>query len=452
MKNIRIWAETEKRCEALWLEQLLTICGYQAWKETISIHTTFHCPDARFHYVDVFLLGGNPLDDYWQFAKRNRFQGMVVSGPITKVNLLKNNFNVLGACGILETDDSESLEELMSVLSVLISRNFLERSTLLRMTRLFAEKENFLSRAMYTITEMFCSRRINYLQYENHDILISAVKDVEKWIRSYIVNTELDLTYQELFAITYLKNLINEGYIKARISGGYDVTELFQNANYLLHEEPQADAVLYLKLLILHNSINYLERPEDILKMICEVSAPEYIGKAVGEVIDIYREVPERTSRFDIRTYYKLINERDVENYRTIYRSGLVLEAMGIADSNFYMEADKKYERVILMLESIELVDRTPQEYEYLYKAICGDIRTRILFDKYRGNFTRERKQIYFKRLNKLIADCMNFQLLKFWNKIYGASKKRQDIIKLMSEKMQKVQNLASNLIKTDCI
>lgn len=450
MKNIRIWTETEKRCEAIWLNQLLTLCGYQTWKTIIDEKTYHYACDNRFHYLDILLLGNRSTTDYLWLVNRNKFPKIVVSGPVQKVNLLRNNFNILGASEMLNTDSRGSLEKLMLLVSDFVAKNTIERATLLKLTRYFVQRENDLSGAMYTITEMFCSRRINYLPYDNYGVLIYAIKDVEKWLQNYLENVELDLTYPELFAITYLKNLINEGYIKARRSGGYDTTELFRNANYLLHEEPDADAVLYLKLLILHNSINFSERPEDILEIIQKVSAPEYVGKAAGEVGDIYREEQRRISKYDLTDYYELLDERDAENYRSLYRYGLVLENMGAADMELYLQANEKYTMVIILIININLEDRTPQEFEYLYKAIYGKIKTKIIIDKYTGNFTSGKKEKYKKKINELVKGCEKFRSLGFWNIVYGNTDDYGNMIKLMTEKMEKMKGMANYLLKAE--
>lgn len=450
LKNIRIWVEMEKRCEGTWLCQLLTLCGYQAWKGILGdgIEAPQHTAQNQFSYLDILLLTDrDTTTDYLNFAAINGLDRIIVSGPVGKVGFLRNNFDVLGSCETLDTDIPESLETLMRFVGVLTSKNMTERSTVLTLTHFFTDKGNLLSKAIYTVTEMFCSRRINYSAYDNYPVLIRAVSQIETWLENYIENTELELAYQEMFALTYLQNLINEGYIKARRNGGYDTNKLLNDANYLLNSETDVDAVHYLKLQILHNSVDFLERPEDILEKIAEVSAPEYLDRAAGEVGDIYREEPERVSKSLLSEYYEMINEKDVENYRSLYRMGLVFETTGMSNADYYIKAEKKYKQVINLISTIDPEDRTPQEFEYLCKAVYGNIKTRIEIDKLTDNLTTERRTIYQNQLSQLIRHCQKFETLKFWRKIYGGIGDDDSIIALMSEKMQKVQGLAYSLL-----
>ena len=331
MKDIRIWAENAKRCEAVWLGYLLTLCGCQVWKGQLE-------EDCQ---------GGKEIDNHQQYVNI----------------ILRDNLHAFGTCKALDINHTESLLDLMDDLCKLIAKNPFERSAILRITSLFINHDNLLSRCIYTIEELFCSRRINYTEYQNFDVLIHSVSQVETWLNEFIRKLGKELTYSEMFTILYLQNLINEGYIKARRRGGYDTSLILQNANYLLNHEVETDAVHFLKLQILHNSINFSERPDDILKTIMQQSKPEYMSKALCEVGDIYREKTGKTGDYEVADYYEEADTEDVDSYRGIYRAGLVYEEKGNINFKWYERAEEKYEQVIQLIEKIDLTYRTPQEY-----------------------------------------------------------------------------------------
>lgn len=444
MNNIRIWSEDNKRCEAIWLGYLLTLCGCQVWKGQFDARCcNILKADDRYRYVDILLLDSGNDERHTQYVK-----GIRCLSESKQLSVFVHNHSyVLKPSVPLELDQPKSLEGLMSELSKFIVTNTKERLAVLRLTNLFVKKENALSRCIYTITEMFCSRRINYAEYRSVDVLIQAISEVEEWLHDYIsgISNASTLTYVEMFTIIYLQNLVDEAYIKAKQRGGYDVSRLLRNANYMLSHEVETDAVLFLKLQILHNSVNFVERPDEILRTILNQSPPEYIDKAFCEVGDIYREDRSKVPDMDIVDYYEAINCSDIQNFSGLYRAGLVYQERGKVNFKWYREAREKYKQIISLIGAIDIEYRTPQEFEYFYKAKYGKIKMAVELDKSNGVLTQEKKVSYQNKLEKLISDCINFKQIFFWKKMYGRDYMHINL--LMNEKMEKVQGWAKSLI-----
>ncbi len=448
MNNIRIWSEDNKRCEAIWLGYLLTLCGCQVWKGRLETNCWDGLKaDDQYRYVDILLFGSGNSERYIHFMDRNTKGIMCISGLEQLPAFVRNNPNVWKTSVSLKLGQPESLEGLMNELSRFIVRNTKERLAVLRLTNMFVKKENALSKCIYTITEMFCSRRINYDEYHNVNVLIQAISEVEEWLHDYIngISSVGTLTYVEMFTIVYLQNLVDEAYIKAKQRGGYDVSRLLRNANYMLSHKEEAEATHFLKLQILHNSVNFAERPDDILDVIREQSPSEYSDQAFCEVGDIYREDRSKVSDMDIVGYYEAINCKDVQNFSGLYRAGLVYQERGKNNFKWYKEAKEKYKQIINLIGEVDIEYRTPQEFEYFYKAKYGKIKMSVELDKSNGVLTWEKKVNYQNKLKRLISDCTEFEQLFFWKKMYGRD--YMPAILLMSEKMEKVQGWARSLI-----
>ena len=446
MRDIRIWSEDNKRCEAVWINHLLTLCGCQVWLGRLSEAEQKY--EKTDQYVDILLFTDIKSGFCDIFINQNAGSGIWVCGRAKTgiEDYLRGPF-IWGVCEEIKIERPESLKELIRILSGTIAENQKEKAAILNLADLFTVQNNMLSRCIYTIQEMFCSRRIDYSKYQNVGILFKAITDTEEWLQTYLERLKDKLSYVEMFAIIYLQNLINEGYVKARSTGGYDAMVMLRNANYLLRSEKETAAVWFLKLQILHNCISFIERPDDILNLIKAWSKPEYISRAFCEVGDIYREEKYKSSDLEVVDYYENADDHDIENYRGLYRAGLVYEEKGDLNFTWYQNARKKYEMVKRLISDINIADRTPQEFEYFYKARYGRIKMSIRFDCSNGSMTYEKEESYCKELKDLISECKKFEDVGFLKKLYGEGDTLTTIKNLMNEKMEKVQNWSNDLI-----
>lgn len=417
MKNIRVWVDDDKRCEGVWLAQLLTLCGCQVWTGRLAEKEYSYIKTDK-EYVDILLLGSKNNNNYLNFINQYNSNKLIVCGKREKTSFLSYSPMVWSICSELDINQRESLESLMSLVNVIICEDAEEKSAILRLTHSYTEDKNKLSKAIYVITKLFHSRKIDYSKYNNVNVLIQAVSDTKEWLENYAREIIYPLTYAEMFMIVYLQNLIDEGYIKARKTGGYDTSKMFRDANFLLNNEPEADAANFLKLQILRNSINYREIPEDILSDIEKTSAPEYVGIAYKEVGDIYREESYRNNFACISFYEKSL----LLNYslETMYRIGLEYEHSG--NCNLYFEAIKKYEEIVIKIEQIELADRTPEEFLLYCKAIRGLIV--LTSHLYRDSFIliENKKTSLSDAAKYIIKTSHDYTKLSFLKKMYDGS------------------------------
>lgn len=449
MRNIRIWAEDNKRCEASWLGYLLTLCGCQVWKGQIAGESTGISKNSgRHRYVDI-LLAGDEADELSTHFLEQYTGGIIwYSGEFQSSALICNNPYVRGFSEELQIDRSESIKSLMCGLCEIITENSNERISIMRLADSFVQQSNMLPCCIYTISEMFCSRRIDYSEYDNIGVLFQAISAVEEWLKNFTHGVDGSLTYPEMFTIVYLQNLLDEGYVKARKRGGYDTSLLLRNANYILKYESEASAVQLLKLKILHNCINFSERPDDILQIILEQSEQEYISEALCEMGDIFREDGSKVSDREAVEYYEAVDQRDIGSYRGLYRAGLAYEEKAKISFEWYEKAKEKYEQVVGLIERIKLKDRNPQEFEYLHKAQYGVIKMSVELDKANERLTQEKKDFYQKELELLIEECAEYNQIVFLKKMYDREEVYHNIQLLMDEKMNKVKSWAKDLMR----
>lgn len=146
---------------------------------------------------------------------------------------------------------------------------------------------------------------------------MDAITQVEEWYHKYAPSSYyyMPMSYSETFALTYIQNMIDDAYVKARVTGGFEVRVILGNVNYLLKCDSTSDAALFLKLRILRNCINYPESPDEILSEIVTRSAVEYRGRAYCEMGDISRENPNKVFELTAEKYFeKGIRQNPEEN------------------------------------------------------------------------------------------------------------------------------------------
>lgn len=450
MENIRIWSNKTKRTEAVWLGYLLTLCGYQVWKGKLAEESfPLMCQKGSggVPYVEILLwdmLGAKELDFCNRLAAVKR-EGIVwISGDG------QYWFGAFqwGASAQLKMSDASTLMELMEGLYILMGEKPEERKGVLRLVSAYAAQNNALAGSMYTIHELFCSRRINYNEYQNKQVLREAINQVESWYQEYVVLVYKNLSYGEEFALTYIQNMIDEAYIKAHVPGGFDVRVILRNANYLLKCNPNSTAVLFLKLQILRNCVNYQENPDSLLEKIVSGTEKEYKGRAYCEMGDIVRENSDKVFKFSALEYYEQADDNNPEGYCGLYKLGYQYSEQGSDDPAELSKAQEKYGHVIADLSFIPFQNRTPQEFEYLYKARYGKIKSGIERDKVLGNMTDERKQYYRNELDHMIEEIKDYEKLTFWEEFYINKVMRQKALAFMGEKMQGIEMWASRLME----
>lgn len=445
MENIRIWSKETKRIEAVWLGYLLTLCGWQVWKGRLiedgfpKVRT-----DEEYQYVDILLFDSVDIGLCERLAVMHPSGMFCVSGD----GWQQVRMRWWERCPQLTMSDGLTLLGLMDKLCNFMTRDADEHEGVLRLMSAYVAKGNALVRNMYTIHELFCSRRVNYGAYENKGLLMDAISQVESWYREYAVSVPKKAVFSEEFALTYIQNMIDDAYVKAHVTGGFDVSIIFRNANYLLKRNSGYTAVWLLKLQILRNCINYTEWPDDVLKQFISRSAPEYRGRAYCEIGDISRENPNKIFKFSPEEYFEKADDGNPEGYCGLYKLGFLYGKGGVGTFPGADEAEEKYTKVIEYINRIAPEYRTPQEFEYYYKASYGRLKLQIEKDRAYDRLSDVKMLYYEKRLNELITGIQDFGKLLFWSEFYGIDEEREQALSFMREKMGHIEELMEQLLK----
>lgn len=443
--NVRIWAKADKKSEAAWLGFLLTLTGCQVWKGNLSSNpSVFQARTIKYQYIDILLFETIDWLVCGKIADTNPTGAVFVCGneeiypPMSAYAWRR--------CSELQIDRPDTLRELIQNLYPLLMYEDNEQDAILHLTDMYVLERNKLARAIYSVTELFCSRKIDYRKYDNRAILIAAVQFIEKWSRKYVETLARNsrLAYVEVFALTYLQNLVNEGCIKAGMDKVFVDEMIFSNTNYLMKFQRKDDAVLSLKLKLAHNSDRPLDEPMQLLDMIIENSSPEYINQAFCEMAEMYRENPGLQER--AIQLLERIDYNDTENYQGLYKLGLLYEEKGEIDFSWYQRAEQEYRQVMRLLGPVKRRYRTPQEFEYYYKAKYRKIKMQYHLNKLDGQSCQS-------ELKSLIEACTEDWKGLFLNKFF-AGDAYDDILSytnislLMEEKMSHVKRWAKNLYR----
>ena len=448
MENIRIWSTETKVCEAVWLEYLLMLCGWQVWRGRLADSSLekICVKNEEYRYVDILLFDLIDMDFCRKLAAMRR-EGMVcVSGE----NWQQIRKPWWESCPQLAMAEASTLKRMMAQLCNLIVRDSNECAGVLRLTSAYVAGENALARGMYTIHELFCSRRIDYREYENKDLLLKATGKIEEWYQDYTTSLQKKAAFCEEFALTHIQNTVNESYIKAHVRGGFDVDVVFRNANYLLKRNSGCEAAWYLKLQALRNCVNYKEWPDEILENFVSKSASEYRGKAYCEIGDISRENPDKIFDRTTEEYFEKADDQNPEGYCGLYKLGYMYGRKGTESSVWLDKAEMKYAKVVRYISQIKPEYRTPQEFEYYYKASYGRIKTQVVKDRMYGRISADKRMEYEEQLIHLIDGIKGFDKLFFWSGFYGAGSEQENALAFMWEKMKHTEALIRRLLKNE--
>ena len=447
MRNFRLWSIETKRCEAVWLGYFLTLCGCQVWKGPLSNDSfKIMCRSTEHQYIDVLLF--DIIDE--EFCNR-----LATINPGTRVWISGDGEYWAGSFwwGVssrIEMSKPDTLINLMDGLGNLIAKDIEEKESIIKLASAYVEHNNTLVRNIYTINELFCSRQINYSLYRSKNILMDAITQVEEWYHRYapLAYHYKPMSFSETFAFTYIQNMIDDAYVKARVTGGFDVRVILGNVNYLLKCDPTSDAALFLKLRILRNCINYPESPDEILKEIVTQSAEEYRGRAYCEMGDISRENSNKVFELTAEKYFEKGVSQSPEEYCGLYKLGYLYGQKSQYGFAWLKEAEVRYQQVIDYIQwTTKLMYSIPQEFEYYYKACYGLIKSQIEEDRMAGYLSDEQKARYRDSLTNFMQKTESYQRLYFWNKFYGEGLEYRNALFCMAEKMEKIESLMEQLL-----
>lgn len=446
MRDIRIWSVPTKRCEAVWLGNLLTLCGCQVWKGNLSKSSLEDISKyTGSQYMDILLFERIEAEFISVLSRLYLGARVWISGEGDDWSRSLG----WGMSRQLDLFDKTSIVDLMGGLCSHIVEDTSEIEGISIIVSEYVSLGHALARNIYTINELFCSRHIDYSQYASYGVLRDAISQVEKWYQDHTKTVSKVITFCETFAITYIQNMINDAYVKARVPGGFDVRIVLSNANYLLKCDPSSDATQFLKLRIFRNCIHYKESPDELLTWISHRSAYEYKGRAFCEMGDIVRENPNAIFSAPAEEYFEQADDGNWEEYCGLYKLGFTYEQKGEQNPEWFERARKMYSKVMDYIEQVSPDEcyRTPQEFEYFYKAYYGYIKVRIERDRMLGNITDALRKRYQQELKELSERIMGYQQLCFWNKFYGTGKESDEALSVMGEKVRNIVALIETTV-----
>ncbi|MGN0278003.1 MAG: hypothetical protein ACI4C4_01470 [Lachnospiraceae bacterium] len=446
MRNIRIWAEDQKKCEAIWLGYFLTLCGCQVWKGRIGNIDSFQEQTEMVQYLNVLIFDDIDIDSCYHMAEKVFGQELFISGDIDEERQ-EPLCAQLRFVPRIDFEDTDSLSPMVEALMGYIADDEKEYKSALKLLNCFVLHENSLTKAIYIVDELFCSRRIDYTSYDYYGVLIDEIYEIEKWRIFYERQLTDKTTFVEKFSITFLQNLLNEGIIKARKEGGFNTDRLLANANYLWKIKPETKAALFLQLQIMHNSILVSDRFQDVADTLEKITEKEYKNRVYCELGDIYREYNTSESKQGAESFFKKIDNSDLEFFRGWYKLGLLYEERGGENQDFMQMAMEQYDKIIEYISEIDVSHRTPQEFEYYYKAKYKMLELQVEEAVISEGHEQEELLSYEEEAKKIYRDCIRIQPNIFLDKLFGEDgEMREKINGLMNEKMGYIQRGLKNI------
>lgn len=434
MQNIRIWYTKGMRDQALWINDFLKFIGVNSVVDKLDSPNNIvpSRKDEVGRYLDIIFNTGE---------QRNfiNFASTIVIGKMN--NLYSYAQNDYYAYDVkLNFRDNSEFSKLVNLIIRTTENEYDSRisDSITDLINIFTENNNRLYLAIVTIQDLFYSRLKTYNDY-NKKLLTDSMSVVDEQMRKLAAGMYDRLTNYDLFAVTYMQNLINDGYIVARTHGGWDTLKLWHDAGYLVNCNYNYGEAYKLRLRIMHNQINLEQLPDELFNEMKDDVQPEYLDEARILMGDIYREYGCMSNGYTIRIprrleeYYEDIDFSKESNYSGIFKLGLIY-----GKDKDYKQAKKCFEQVKHLLKAIDKNERTIREQEILYKAHVESLRIDV--DVYRKQDSLINDLINLKQmcLNNDMKACITY-------KINRENANRLD--EIVESKKKDIINLIDNLI-----
>lgn len=432
MQNIRIWYTKGMREQALWLNDFLKFIGVN------SVINKLDAPNNVIEsrknevgrYLDIIFNTGE---------QRNfiNFANTIIVGE--RDNLYSNIPNEYYAYGIrLDFKDIRGFSKLVKMIigTTENERDSKIDDSLTDLIGIFTENDNRLYLAIVTIQDLFYSRLKTYNTY-NKELLLDSINVIDEQLRKLAASMYDRLTNYDIFAVTYMQNLINDGHIVARTRGGWDTLKLWHDAGYLVNCNYNYGEAYKLKFRIMHNQINLEQLPDELFNEMKDDVQPEYLDEARILMGDIYREYGYTSNGYVIRIprkleeYYEDIDFSKESNYSGIFKLGLIY-----GKDKDYKQAKKCFEQVKHLLKAIDKNERTIREQEILYKAHVESLRIDVEVYGKQENLIRNLINLKQTVTNNDMTDCITYKINKENADLLDeiVESKRRAIISLIDE------------------
>ena len=434
MQNIRIWYTKGMRDQALWINDFLKFIGVNSVVDKLDSPNNIVSSrkDEVGRYLDIIFNTGE---------QRNfiNFANTIVIGKMN--NLYSYAQNDYYAYDVkLNFRDNSGFSKLVNLIIRATENEYDSKisDSITDLINIFTENDNRLYLAIVTIRDLFYSRLKTYNDY-NKNLLTDSINVIDEQMRKLAAGMYDRLTNYDMFAVTYMQNLINDGYIVARTHGGWDTLKLWHDAGYLVNCNYNYGEAYKLKLRIMHNQINLEQSPDELFDEMKSDVQPEYLDEARILMGDIYREYNCMSNGYVIRIpkrleeYYGDIDFGKESNYSGMFKLGLIY-----AKDKNYKQAKEMFEKVRSLLKTIDKNERTIREQEILYKAHVQSLVIDINVYGKQESIIRDLINLKQTVINNDMKACITY-------KINRGNVNRLD--EIVESKKKEIINLIDNLI-----
>lgn len=432
MQNIRIWYTKGMRDQALWLNDFLKFIGVNSVinKLDASNNVVPSRKDETGRYLDIVFNTGEQRN-FINFANT-----IIVGERDNLYSYIRNDYYAYDIK--LNFRDTRGFSKLVKMIIRTTENEHDSKidESLTDLINIFTENDNRLYLAIVTIQDIFYSRLKTYNTY-NKKLLTDSIDVIDEQLRKLAASMYDRLTNYDMFAVTYMQNLINDGHIVARTCGGWDTLKLWHDAGYLVNCNYNYGEAYKLKLRIMHNQINLEQLPDELFNEMKSDVQPEYLDEARILMGDVYRDYECMSNGYVIRIprrleeYYEDIDFSKESNYSGMFKLGLIYTK----DEN-YKQAKEMFEKVKSLLKTIDKTERTIREQEMLYKAYVESLRIDIEVYGKQESLVRDLTNLRQTVANNDMWTCITYKINRENNGLLDEiiESKKRAIISLINE------------------
>lgn len=407
MKSFRIWADNDKKVEAIWLGYLLKLIGCKVWIGNY-LKDVFQTRDCEHLYTDIILFETIDFNICCSLSAINPFDHIIVSGnQYVSTPTIAYNWTILPELKIINPNTLKYF--IKTIYPRYLHYIEDEENSIIDITEIYIKNNSQLAKAMYTIEELFIGKIPSYYSnYISNEVLREAVDYIKICYNSLIEKINYNSSYIDYVVLFYLKTLINDGNQKLGKEKEFSDDSLIHNINYLdnLSQGREKDLGILLKLKIAPYTSESIHLLNEVKETLSSINlAPEYIDQIYGEIGKIYRSTIKE-SELAIK-FLSNVNENNIENYHNIYILGILYQIQASTydkrhSYENYEYANQKYRQVISMLKPIGISNMTPKEFIYYISAI-------VKFSKLQLQFGNISELSYQEELNNLKVLCSKY-------------------------------------------
>lgn len=285
--------------------------------------------------------------------------------------------------------------------------------------------EDNLFRELYTITDLYASRKIDYGKEERLRRAVDFVMDkCKKWKSSMQWEPP---AWRELYAYLYLVNKANEGFYKLR-DYPYRLYHRLEAEIGLLKSLQLSNEVLLLEADIMRNTgrgrgicLNAYARIGSVNSLCVQYRAQYALGELkLDQAEEEYRKIyqyQDKHCRMEVKlqepamAHFSRCLNLKTDAFQPLFKKEVFMEKRGLSGEGDMKKALKCAEELVSSVRKIPATERTSLEFEYLYKAF---IRKENVY-WHLGEYSSALREC--NEAESVWSDCQGWDLIE---KIYG--------------------------------